>query len=106
MKKQGLADIYRAALSDFVNRPRTEAPEDNNLSFYSGHTNFSFALVVSSGTVATLRGYKGAGLIWAVGLPLAALAGKPHPWHRTRFSGLMPSASAVAARSLRPRGCR
>jgi nitroreductase/ketosteroid isomerase-like protein len=28
-KKQGLADIYRAALSDFVNRPRTDAPEDN-----------------------------------------------------------------------------
>jgi nitroreductase/ketosteroid isomerase-like protein len=27
--KQGLADIYRAALSDFVNRPRTDAPEDN-----------------------------------------------------------------------------
>ncbi len=28
VKKQGLADIYRAALSDFVNRPRTDAPED------------------------------------------------------------------------------
>jgi len=29
VQKQGLADIYRAAMSDFVNRPRTEAPEDN-----------------------------------------------------------------------------
>jgi nitroreductase/ketosteroid isomerase-like protein len=29
VKKQGLADIYRAAMSDFVNRPRTAAPEDN-----------------------------------------------------------------------------
>ncbi len=29
VKKQGLADIYRAAMSDFVNRPRTSAPEDN-----------------------------------------------------------------------------
>jgi nitroreductase len=29
VKKQGLADIYRAALSDFVNRPRTDAPEDS-----------------------------------------------------------------------------
>ena len=28
-QKQGLADIYRAAMSDFVNRPRTSAPEDN-----------------------------------------------------------------------------
>jgi nitroreductase len=27
--KQALADIYRAAMSDFVNRPRTDAPEDN-----------------------------------------------------------------------------
>jgi nitroreductase len=29
VKKQGLADIYRAAMADFVNRPRTGAPEDN-----------------------------------------------------------------------------
>ena len=29
VKKQGLADIYRAAMADFVNRPRTTAPEDN-----------------------------------------------------------------------------
>jgi nitroreductase/ketosteroid isomerase-like protein len=29
VKKQGLADIYRAAMADFVNRPRTNAPEDN-----------------------------------------------------------------------------
>ena len=29
VKKQGLADIYRAAMADFVNRPRTDAPEDN-----------------------------------------------------------------------------
>lgn len=27
--KAALADIYRAAMSDFVNRPRTSAPEDN-----------------------------------------------------------------------------
>lgn len=28
-RKAALADIYRAAMSDFVNRPRTDAPEDN-----------------------------------------------------------------------------
>ena len=28
-RRHAIADIYRAALSDFVNRPRTEAPEDN-----------------------------------------------------------------------------
>lgn len=49
----------------------TEKPNDNNLSFYSGHTNLAFALVVSAGTVAELRGYKHRAWIWAVGLPLA-----------------------------------
>ncbi|MFA5883312.1 MAG: nitroreductase family protein [Acidimicrobiia bacterium] len=28
-RKAALADIYRAAMADFVNRPRTESPEDN-----------------------------------------------------------------------------
>jgi membrane-associated phospholipid phosphatase len=50
----------------------TAQPDDNNLSFYSGHTNLAFALVVSAGTVAELRGYKNRTWIWAVGLPLAA----------------------------------
>ncbi len=49
----------------------TAHPDDNNLSFYSGHTNLAFALVVSAGTVAELRGYRHRGWIWAVGLPLA-----------------------------------
>ncbi|HET9452338.1 MAG TPA: phosphatase PAP2 family protein [Aggregicoccus sp.] len=53
-------------------RGLTESPSDNNMSFYSGHTNLAFALVTSVGTVAHLRGYKNAGWIWAVGLPLAA----------------------------------
>lgn len=49
----------------------TAKPDDNNVSFYSGHTNLAFALVVSAGTVAELRGYKNRAWIWAVGLPLA-----------------------------------
>ncbi|WP_224367348.1 phosphatase PAP2 family protein [Hyalangium versicolor] len=49
----------------------TAHPDDNNLSFYSGHTNLAFALVVSAGTVAELRGYRHRAWIWAVGLPLA-----------------------------------
>ncbi|MBF5041474.1 phosphatase PAP2 family protein [Aggregicoccus sp. 17bor-14] len=53
-------------------RPLTDKPEDNNLSFYSGHSSFAFALVTSVGTVAELRGYEHAGYIWAVGLPIAA----------------------------------
>jgi membrane-associated phospholipid phosphatase len=50
----------------------TAHPNDNNVSFYSGHTTLAFALVVSAGTVAELRGYKNSAWIWAVGLPLAA----------------------------------
>ncbi|MFP2910803.1 phosphatase PAP2 family protein [Pyxidicoccus sp. 3LFB2] len=53
----------------------TEHPTDNNLSFYSGHTNLMFALVVSAGTVASLRGYEHQAWIWGVGLPLAASVG-------------------------------
>jgi membrane-associated phospholipid phosphatase len=53
----------------------TEHPNDNNLSFYSGHTNMAFALVTAAGTVSELRGYKNRWLIWAVGLPAAASVG-------------------------------
>jgi membrane-associated phospholipid phosphatase len=53
----------------------TDHPSDNNLSFYSGHTNLAFALVTAAGTVAELRGYENRWLIWAVGLPAAASVG-------------------------------
>lgn len=53
----------------------TEHPNDNNLSFYSGHTNMAFAIVTAAGTVSELRGYKNRWLIWAVGLPAAASVG-------------------------------
>jgi membrane-associated phospholipid phosphatase len=44
---------------------------DANVSLYSGHTSYAFALAVSSGTVASMRGYRGAGYLWATGLTLA-----------------------------------
>lgn len=53
----------------------TPHPEDNDVSFFSGHTESTFALTVAAGTVAELRGYEGRWLIWAVGLPLSALTG-------------------------------
>lgn len=49
----------------------TDHPDDNNLSFYSGHTTLAFSLVVSAGTVAHLRGYRAEPYIWGIGLPLA-----------------------------------
>ncbi len=60
---------------DAQNKPRTKHPADNNLSFYSAHASISFSVVVAAGTVATMRGYRGAPFIWAIGLPLAALTG-------------------------------
>jgi membrane-associated phospholipid phosphatase len=48
---------------------------DRNVSFFSGHTAFTFALATSMGTVAELRGYRAAPAIWGVGLPLAATTG-------------------------------
>lgn len=47
-------------------------PADNNLSFFSGHATFTFALAASAATIASLRGYRNAWVFWAVGLPLAA----------------------------------
>jgi membrane-associated phospholipid phosphatase len=53
----------------------TNDPGDNNLSFYSGHTSFAFALATSAGSVATLRGYRVAPAIWAVGVAAALTIG-------------------------------
>lgn len=51
-------------------------PEDDPYtSFFSGHTSISFAVAVSSGTIASMRGYRTAPWIWATALPLAATAG-------------------------------
>lgn len=50
------------------------SPRDN-MSFYSGHTSLAFSLAVSSGTVATMRGYGLAPVIWGAGLAVAAATG-------------------------------
>lgn len=60
---------------DAEHKGLTAHPSDNNLSFYSGHTNLAFALVTAAGTVSELRGYKNSWVIWAVGLPAAASVG-------------------------------
>ena len=51
-------------------KPFTEYPSSNNLSFYSAHSSFTFALAVSAGTVASMRRYRLAPAIWAVGLAM------------------------------------
>jgi membrane-associated phospholipid phosphatase len=56
--------------------PGTLVPsEEDNVSFWSGHTSLGFSLAVSAGTVATTRGYELAPYIWVSGLALAATTG-------------------------------
>lgn len=56
-------------------KPLTAQPSDNNLSFYSSHTSFAFALATASGTVASMRKYRLAPLVWTAGLVSAAAIG-------------------------------
>lgn len=44
-------------------------------SFYSAHTNSAFAIASAAGMVASLRGYRLAPLIWALGMTCATLVG-------------------------------
>lgn len=58
-----------------VDKPHTAHPDDNNTSFFSGHTNMTFSLAVAAGTVASMRGYRWATSVWIVGLAAASLTG-------------------------------
>lgn len=62
------------ALDERERRER-EPSSDDNLSFFSGHTSFTFALATAGGTVAWLRGYEHAPYVWAAGLGMAGLTG-------------------------------
>ena len=66
----------RARPLAFYGDPDRVPELDDNMSFYSGHTQVAFAIVTSAGTVARLRGYKTIEpWIWGVGVPLAAATG-------------------------------
>lgn len=53
----------------------TRAANDVNTSFFSGHTALAFAMTTSSGTVASLRGYRSAPFIWGGGALLGFATG-------------------------------
>ncbi|HPM40959.1 MAG TPA: phosphatase PAP2 family protein [bacterium] len=48
---------------------------DDNHSFPSGHTGLAFSLAAASGTVASMRNYSLAPVIWGTGMGIAALTG-------------------------------
>lgn len=60
---------------DPEDKPLTDRPAQNNLSFISGHTATAFAMAVSGATVATRRGRRIAPVLWASGLTLGAVSG-------------------------------
>ena len=52
-----------------------QGPYDANLSFYSAHTNFTFAVAAAAGTVAAMRGYRWAPAVYVVGGLVGAATG-------------------------------
>ena len=56
--------------------PGTVVPsEEDDVSFWSGHTSLTFSLAVSAGTIASDRHYALAPVIWVTGLALATTTG-------------------------------
>ncbi|HUQ06831.1 MAG TPA: phosphatase PAP2 family protein [Kofleriaceae bacterium] len=56
-------------------KPDTARPQDNNQSFYSGHSTLSMSLAVSAGTVAHMRGYRWAPALYGGGIALSLTTG-------------------------------
>lgn len=105
MMLNGISKVAFARERPFVHalpdgeKGATPSPSDNNVSFFSGHAAFTFAIATSAGTIAQMRGYRMAPAIWGVGLPLALatsylrIAGDKH--YFTDVLGGMVVGSAV-----------
>jgi membrane-associated phospholipid phosphatase len=63
------------AHAGIANPDRAQGPADANLSFVSGHTNFTFALTAAAGTIGRMRGYRWATAIYVAGGLIAATTG-------------------------------
>lgn len=58
----------------FVHFGNPEPDQDDNMSFWSGHSALAFGVTTSAGMIAHARGSKFEPVIWGVGLPLSAAA--------------------------------
>jgi membrane-associated phospholipid phosphatase len=67
----GRARPYTVGASDIL-LAEHQSSNDHFLSFFSGHSTFSFGLAVSAATIMSMRNYRHAWLAWLVGIPLAA----------------------------------
>ena len=85
---------------------QTAHPSDNNVSFYSGHSTFAFAMAVSAGTIASMRRYRLAPSIWATGMALAAataylrIAADRHYASDVTVGAILGSATGIAVPRL------
>lgn len=74
---------------------------DDRVSFFSGHASTSFALAASTATVATMRRYRSAPLLWASGMSLAVatsylrLAGDKHYFTDVTVGGAVGTLAGV-----------
>jgi membrane-associated phospholipid phosphatase len=64
--------VGRARPFVYFGDPARPHENDDDLSFFSGHANLTFAIATSAGMVAHARGYKIEPVIWAAGMTLAA----------------------------------
>lgn len=90
--------------------PNRKPDADDNLSFYSGHATFTFALAAAAGTVSDLRGYRGAPWVWGAGMTLAAatsylrIAGDKHYLTDVLTGAALGTAAGIALpRLMHPR---
>ncbi len=95
-----------------ADKASTAHPDDNNLSFYSGHTSYVFSLATAAGTIATRRGRRWAPAVWAGGLVLATatgwlrIAADKHWTSDVVVGAVVGGAVGVALPRLRLRGAR
>ena len=61
---------FSYALGPEGKRADVHSPDDDE-SFFSGHASATFAIAAASGTVASMRGYRWAPLVWSEGLVVA-----------------------------------
>ena len=67
--------VRRRPFAEFKSRSVQKRKGDVNTSFFSGHSGLAFAMATSAGTIASLREYRSAPVIWAGGMMLAVTTG-------------------------------
>ncbi len=90
------------ARAGLPNPDSRQGRDDANLSFFSGHTNVTFAIAAASGTVGMMRGYRWAPVVYIVGGVIGAatayfrIAADQHYFTDVLTGAMVGSAAGVA----------